>query len=478
MMEGTLTTNSISSKKSIFDSINYVDEYHVRLSQSFGLFAQHCFHELNGFKFNVKPFHLELFSVFQAVYEGQIQRLIVNIPPRHGKSELAALFQAYVFFNNPSSHNMLICYSSDLQISKSKLVKTYVNLPVFKKYTNLKLEVDRKGNRVWETVQHGQQFSTTMTGQSLGSGAGIEGSIGAQGGLIVIDDPNKASDMQSDLRRSSAMEVYTNTISTRINDKDTPIVVIQQRVHEEDLTGFLLGGGDLNKWHLFKVSVFTVDGDDTIYPERLTYEDAIRKQRANPSIFAGQYLQEPSPLEGNIFMKSWFHITPLVDVPKDVRRRMFIDGAYSDKTSADPTGILVTAYDNSRGMLYIVHAEKRRLNMPDLLRRIIELTKIFSVRLTMVEPMASGTTIVQLLRDKGINAKEFKSKNAKHDKKMRAYDCTDFIEGGRVSIVKGHWNADFLHELGLFPNGRHDDYVDCLCYAIEDFMFKKGLRFF
>ena len=178
-MEATLTT---SKKTSIYDTIDYIDEYHERLSQSFGLFAQHCFYEKNKKKFNVKPFHLELFSVFQDVYEGRIKRLIINIPPRHGKSELAALFQAYVFFNNASANNMLVCYSKELQVSKSKLVKSYVISQLFKKYTKLKLELDRKGNMVWQTQQHGEQFSTTITGQALGSGAGLEGAVGRREG--------------------------------------------------------------------------------------------------------------------------------------------------------------------------------------------------------------------------------------------------------------------------------------------------------
>ena len=474
-MEATLTT---SKKTSIYDTIDYIDEYHERLSQSFGLFAQHCFYEKNKKKFNVKPFHLELFSVFQDVYEGRIKRLIINIPPRHGKSELAALFQAYVFFNNASANNMLVCYSKELQVSKSKLVKSYVISQLFKKYTKLKLELDRKGNMVWQTQQHGEQFSTTITGQALGSGAGLEGAVGAQGGLIVIDDPNKALEMKSIPYRKMIIDAYMDTISTRINNRNTPIVVIQQRVHEEDLTGFLLAGGDLNDWHLFKVSVFTPSGKNTIYPERLSYEDALRKQRANPTVFSGQYLQEPSPVEGNIFQKEWFNIVDPSTVPKGLTKRLFIDGAYSEENSSDPTALMVTAYDKPRGKMYILYAEKKRLNMPELIRRIIELVRMSSITMTKVEPKATGTTIVQLLKDKGIAAKEFISRNKKLDKEMKAYDCTDFVEGGRVDLVKGHWNKDYLHEMGLFPNGKYDDYVDTSCFAIEDYMFRKGLRFF
>ena len=460
--------------------IKYRDEYHRQMSHSFALFAQHCFYDLNGKKFTVKDFHLQFFSTLQDVYDGKIQRLIVNIPPRHGKSELMALFQAYVFFNNPSANNMLICYSKDLQVSKNKLVKKYVDVDLFHRYSDLELEVDRKGNMVWQTRQHGEQYSSTISGQALGSGAGVENAIGAQGGLIVIDDPNKASEMKSSLYRNSIIDTYTDTISTRINSATTPIVIIQQRVHEEDLSGYLLGGGDGHDWYVLKVPVFNAAGDDTIYPERLTYADAKKKQLSNPTIFAGQYLQSPQTVQGNIFFQSWFEsqIVPVSMVPKDLKKHIFIDGAYSSKTSADPTAILVTCYNRPKGVMYILHAEKKRLNMPDLLKRVKELYKMFSIKLVLAEPRATGTTLVQLLKDDGYSAAAITSKSVMMDKELRAHQTTEYVESGRVCLVKGGWNRSYIYEMCLFPNGRHDDYVDASCYAIERYMYRTGLRFF
>ena len=451
----------------------FKDPLHQTLSQNFIMFAQQAFREKWGHNFEVKSFHKEVFAVMQMVYSGKIQRLIINIPPRHGKSEIVALFQAYVFFNNPTAKNMLICYASDLQSEKNALIQSYVQTPMFKKYSETRVYKRRKGLLRWETEQGGIQFSATINGKILGAGAGDMRAKGAQGGLIVIDDPNKASEMHHTNYRESIIDIFNNTISTRGNSEKTPIVIIQQRLHEDDLTGWLLSGGDGNVWHQIKVPVYNDNRTNTIFPEKVSLKGAEIKERSNPTTFAGQYLQEPQRIEGGIIKRPWFHLITPEQIPDNFDIHMWIDGAYTAKQKNDPSGIIVTTYDHKKGNLFIIHAEKARLEMPQLIERIKKLKQIFNTKIVFVEPKASGKTLVQLLKDIAMNSSEIKSKYSISDKNVKAHDISAYIEAGRVFLKKAPWNADYLHEMAVFPNGRHDDYMDCTFYAIERYMMKK-----
>ena len=453
-------------------SSNFKDETHALLSGSFYLFAVADFKSLYREDFEVQDFHKDIFIAMQRVYDGQIEHLIINMPPQHGKSEILALFQAFILFNNPKARNILICSTSSLHREKNVLVKKYIRSELFQKYSDIDVDPKEDAKAEWATTVGGKQFSTTIKGQAIGFSCGRRGFSGATGGVMVLDDPNKPSDILFESQRNTVIKNWNNTFSTRMSNLGTPIIVIQQRLHEEDFSGYCLSGKEGNRWSLLKIPVFAPDGsENTIYPRIIDYKKAKVFQMRDPFEFAGLYLQEPSNPAGNIFKKEDFEYGKLEDV-KHFEKYMFVDGAYTKNVKNDPTGIIVVAFDPKRRRLYIIDAKKKYFEFPRLLNYIRKLSAYYNCQLVLAEPKAVGKSLVQMLREKGTSSAEIKSRWKELDKLVKAKESRVKVEGGHVYLVQdnGYWHGEFLHELVEFPTAKHDDFVDCLCYAIEYFL--------
>ena len=448
------------------------DDTHALLSKNFYLFAVAAFKSLYKENFEVMDFHKDIFIALQKVYNGEIQRLIINMPPQHGKSEILALFQAYVLFNNPKARNILICSTSSLHRSKNVIVKNYIRSELFEKYTDIQIDKKEDSKAEWATVQGGKQFSTTVKGQAIGFSVGRRGFSGGTGGVMVLDDPNKPSDILFELQRNAVIQNWKNTFSTRSANLGTPVVVIQQRLHEEDFSGYCLSGKEGNRWSLLKIPVYAKDGsENTIYPRIIDYRTARVTEMRDPFEFAGLYLQEPSNPKGNIIKKEDFEYGRMEDI-KGLDKYMFIDGAYTENITNDPTGIIVVAFDPKKRRLYIIDAKKKYFEFPRLLAYTKKLSAYYNCQLVLAEPKAVGKSLVQMLRDSGTSAVEIKSRWAEKDKLVKAKESRVKIEGGHVYLIEGngYWHPEFLHEVTSFPTAKHDDFVDCLCYAIEYFL--------
>lgn len=444
--------------------------------RSFEFFVRYMFKEFMGFKFNVKPFHKTLFKTFEDVYEGVHTRLIINIPPRHSKTEISKMFIAWILAKNPKAKSLILSYSSDLATDNASFVRDYVLSEAFQRLWPIKLKPDKKGKGHWVTTYNGEVYAAAAGGQVTGFGAGLDGE-GCKGGLILIDDPLKPGDAQYEKERNNVNERFVNTIKSRRNDVGVPIVIIMQRIHEDDLSGFLLDGGDGEQWNHVKIPVWDEAGR-VIWPERYSQEEAEISNRSQPYHFAGQYLQEPAPLEGGMWKGNWFEEVKPADVPGNIRWELFVDGAYTKDTTNDPTGLLIAGRytDGSDRKVYIKHNEAKHLEMPELLERVKRLVRMHNISMVLAEPKASGKTLVQLLRTQGVNAREIKSRWSHKSKIDKANDSAPYIEGGRVKLVKGDWIPMYKKEVGTFPNAKHDEAVDNTSYAIERYLLKKQIR--
>lgn len=456
---------------SINDKVNQVVK--TKCEESFEFFVRYMFAECMGFKFNVKPFHQELFKVFEDIYNGDHKRVIVNIPPRHSKTEISKMFVAWIMAKNPKAKSLVLSYSATLAEDNCSYIRDYVSSEAFQRLWPCNLKSDAKGKGHWKTTNGGEVYGTAAGGQVTGFGAGLDGQ-GCKGGLIIIDDPLKPDDAQYETRRNNVNNNFNNTIKSRRNDVGVPIVVIMQRIHEEDLSGFLLDGGDGEEWHHVKVPVYD-ENKQVIWPERYSQKEAEIAERATPFWFAGQMLQEPAPLEGGIWKKDWFEIVEKGSVPGDVRYDVYVDGAYTKNTKNDPTGIILAGKSKETGYVYIHKIYEEWMEMPDLLKLLERIYRHSAVKLGVIlaEPKASGKSIVQMLQQKGLPAAEIKSNFIKVSKEERAYSSAPYIEGSLVKLVKGDWNAGYIHQVSTFPNAKHDEFVDCTAYAIERNLLKK-----
>jgi predicted phage terminase large subunit-like protein len=431
-------------------------------------FTRYIFKENTRRNFTVSPHFVLIANKLMDVINGKVKRLIINIPPRYGKTELAVKnFIAYGLAINPQSKFIHISYSDDLALDNSSQAKEYVESDAFQKFWQMKLKKDAQGKKKWFNEEGGGVYATASGGAITGFGAGVSDS-NTFSGAIIIDDPLKPDDAISEVKRKSVNERYNSTIRSRVNDSNTPIIVIMQRLHEEDLSGFLLNGGSGEEWEHLCLPALD-ENNKPLYPEKHSFEELEQIRQANRYNFAGQYMQQPAPEEGGEWRKEWFQIIDKKEVPiNSLRWELFIDGAYTKNTANDPTGFQIGA---KWGNNYVIYSSiDKYLEMPELLKFIpnhIEASDI-KVHLTLVEPKASGKSLQQMIRSTtGINIAEIKTDFVNNSKIENARICSSFIEGGRVYLIKGSWNQNFLNQVGTFPNAKHDEHIDLTCYGIE-----------
>lgn len=365
-------------------------------------------------------------------------------------------------------------YSSDLALDNSSQTKEYIESKAFQDLWECELKQDAKGKQKWFNKDGGGVYATASGGAITGFGAGVAESK-QFAGAIIIDDPIKPDDAQSDLKRGGINERYNSTIRSRVNDRDTPIIVIMQRLHEDDLSGFLLSGGSGEDWTHLCLPALN-ENNEPLWEAKHSFEELEQIRQANRYNFAGQYTQQPSPEEGGEWRKEWFTIMDKSEIPlQSLRWELIIDGAYTKDTKNDPSGFQICAKWGNN--LVIFSSIDKYLEMPELIKFIPNHINAsgLPISMTLVEPKASGKSIVQIIRQETkINVSEIKTKFVNSSKIENARACSSYIEGGRVILVKASWNEHFLHQVATFPNGKHDEHIDLTCYAIERNLLSDG----
>jgi predicted phage terminase large subunit-like protein len=440
----------------------------VMCEEDFLFFMRYIYKENNRRNFIVAPHFVLLANFVMRIINGEVKRGIINIPPRYGKTEsLVKCFIAYGLAINPASKFIHLSYSSDLALDNSSQAKEYVESQAFQKFWPMKLKKDAQGKQKWFNESGGGVYATAAGGAITGFGAGVADSK-IFSGAIIIDDPLKPDDANSEVKRSAVNERYNSTIRSRVNDRDTPIIVIMQRLHEEDLSGFLLNGGSGEEWEHLCLPALD-ENNEPLWKEKHSFEELEQIRQANRYNFSGQYMQTPSPAEGGEWRKDWFKIVDKSEVPiSSLNWELFIDGAYTKDTKNDPSGFQIGAKWNND---YVIWSSiDKYLEMPELLKFLPNhiISSGLNISLSLVEPKASGKSLVQLIRQQTkLNITEIKTNFVNSSKIDNARTCSHFIEGGRVILVKGNWNEAFLNQVAMFPNGKHDEHIDLTCYGIE-----------
>lgn len=332
----------------------------------------------------------------------------------------------------------------------------------------MKLKSDQASKTDFHNVHGGQRFTTSTGGTVTGIHAHI----------LLVDDPINPQQSASKAERDGANEFVSTTLSSRtVNKEMTPMILIMQRLHEDDPTGHLLErrgdhikhinlpAEDYNNVKPRELSEKYVDG--LLDPIRLNREVL---QAAKLSLgtygYAGQYDQDPSPRDGGMIKKEWFEIIEWESHYKNLVWNFVADTAYTDKEKNDPSGYIAYARQGSN---YIIRAaETAHLEFPELMRALPSFCHQngYSRRsMIEIEPKASGKSLVQTLRkETSLNVKE--GVPPAKDKVSRVNDSSPIMEAGRIKLIRGRWNKEFLEQLTTFPNAKHDEYVDCVTMLI------------
>jgi predicted phage terminase large subunit-like protein len=436
-------------------------------------------------------FHIEYLSnEMQNIGERIVARqpkeydLIINIPPGQSKSTIATIyFPVWLWIKDPSIRVISGSYAATLSIEHATKSRTLIRSDKFQKFWGDKIVIakDNDNKSYYSNNKGGERKSVSVGGAVTGSHAH----------LLLIDDPVNPKQANSDVLLSTSNKWIDETLSTRVVDAAiTPTILIMQRLHENDATGVKLKKLEKDPNLKIKHICLPASDDYPIYPPELRSKyidgvlDPLRKPKAILNDFksklgsygyAAQMGQQPAPPEGNIIKSKWFQYYDKKMIVEQILNNklhvdFFIDSAYSEKSEKnnDPSALIAfTVYQKN---LYILNCIDIWLDFPDLIKFIPKFTsENFGNKksLILVEPKASGKSIVQFLkRETTLNIKE--GINPTNSKIERTRTNSPFLESERVYLPKDDiWVQDFLKQIETFPYASHDDKVDCLNAAID-----------
>lgn len=432
--------------------------------QDLYFFTRYMFLQKRGYKWRQARHHKLICDALMRVFNGECKRLIINIPPRYSKTEIAVVnFVAWAMGIVPDSEFIHARYSATLAVNNSSNIRFLIQHEAYQQiFPEIALDSEAKNH--WTTSQGGVFYATGAGGTITGFGAGKDRK--GFGGAIIIDDPHKADEARSEVMRQNVIDWFQNTVESRKNDpKNTPIIVIMQRLHENDLAGWLLEGGNGEEWELLCLPAINEDGS-ALWEEKHNIEQLRQMERAAPYMFAGQYLQRPAPLEGGIFKPTQIETMEALPIGKIQWVRGWDLGA---TVGGDPTaGIkLGKCQDGSLIIADLAHGDLG----PDERDNMIKNTALAdgqSVKISLPQdPGQAGKTQVLYLT-RMLQGFIVKSSPESGDKITRSQPFAAQVNVGNVKMLKGAWNKTLIDEMRLFPNGNHDDSIDACSRAYAE----------
>ena len=450
------------------------DRLHAR--RSLYRFTRHMFKARKGHEWLRAPHHEAICEALERVYRGECKRLIVNIPPRYSKTELALNWLAWTLGREPDAEFILTSYSAALASNNAALARDIVTHDEYRAiFPRVELRDDATAKHDWRTTAGGIVYAAGAGGTITGFGAGK--ARDGFGGAIIVDDPHKPDEATSRAQRRAVHDWFANTLESRKNSPETPIILIMQRLNVDDLCGWLLDGGNGEQWEHVCLPALREDGS-ALWPEKHTPDDLKRLEKANRAVFAGQYQQRPFAEGGNIIKGEWVRGYDIA--PRIKWRAVYADTAQKTGERNDFT-VLQEWGLGEDGKLYLLDQLRGRFEVPDLERRVPafwakcaarEQSQWGALRALKIEDAASGTGLIQrLMREHRLPVQGI---TRTKDKYTRVLDVLGYIEAGYVCIPRvASFTSDFLAECEAFTaddSHAHDDQIDPMVDAIGDML--------
>lgn len=450
-------------------------KFQALLRTDFRAFVHKAFTTLSPGQTYVPSWHIDAIArQLERVRRGEIQRLIINMPPRSLKSITASVaFPAFVLGHAPSRRIICVSYSGDLAKKHSNDFRALIESHWYRAaFPATRIGPFKDSETEIEFTARGFRLATSVGGTLTGRG----------GDIIVIDDPLKPDDALSEAKRSVANLWFANTLLSRLDDKRTgAIVIVMQRVHMDDLTGFLLSRS--NEWELlslpaiaeFEETIPLGNGrqhrrqvGEALSPEREPIDvlEALKLQIGSDA-FSAQYQQAPVPPGGAMIKRHW--VGRYADVlPPEAERRMTVQ-SWDTASKGGPDNdwsVCTTWILTRRKRWYLLDVWRRRVDYPALKAAVKSLAKQWGARRVLVEDAVTGTALVQELREQISGIIAIKPVG---DKVSRMAVASAKFEAGQVFLPqRADWLPDLEAELFAFPGARHDDQCDSISQALFD----------
>ena len=403
---------------------------------------------------------------------GLNRRLIVNVPPRSLKSIIISVaWVAWLLGQNPKLRIVGISYSGELSLDLARRCRRVIDSPWYRRVFPATRLSSRRAEHDFETTAGGGRFSTSVDGTLTGRG----------GDIIIIDDPIKPGDAYSEAVRKRVLEFFNGTALSRLNNKKKgSIIVVMQRLHEEDLCGHLLETGGWkhlclparapedrhiqigpDEWHFWR-------GGSLLHGER--EDDAFlecQHKLMGSAAFSSQYLQEPIPAGGVMVQRHWLKTYDQAPQRRSGDLVVQVWDTASKEGVLNDSSACITALVRGN-TVYVLDVFCAKLEFPALKTHVLRLARQWRSDVLLIEDAASGEQLLQVLRNEqptGVRTPIPLKPDA--DKITRFAGQTARIEAGDLVLPKeAPWLGSFLHEILGFPQARHDDQADALAHLL------------
>jgi predicted phage terminase large subunit-like protein len=444
--------------------------YWAAVRSDFRVFLSHSFNTIYPGRLFLDNWHIHAIAhSLELSIAGKQPRLIINLPPRQLKSFITSVvLPAFILGQDPSAKIICISYSDELAKTLARDFKRIVESAWYRKlFPHVQPTKTTENELV--TDQGGFRYATSVGGTLTGRG----------GDFIIIDDPIKPEDANSDSMRKKTNDWFQSTLFSRLDDKKRSVmIIVMQRLHVNDLTGFAQDSGGFEKLSFPAIATgdmsIPVSATDFYHrktgePLHAEYEDLTTLERIRDQIgtynFASQYQQSPEMPSGGLIKRKYIHI---IDRYPKIKGEWWvsIDSALSTSETADYSALTVGC-SNSEGH-FVFYVNRGRWDYETLKSKALFCVQRLEAVTIIVEAAGSGISLIEYMRKKQLRCISYK---AKHDKVERASLVLPIFLAGRVHICnvksKNGWVEEFINELLTFPNGRHDDQVDSLVQALR-----------
>jgi len=443
------------------------------LRRDFSAFVRKTFHTLSPGQTFIPGWHIAaLVHQLERIRRGEITRLIINMPPRSLKSMTASVaFPAFVLGHDPTRRIICASYSGELAHKLSNDFRAVLGSAWYREiFPDTRIGPYKDSETEIELTRRGFRLATSTGGTLTGRG----------GDLIIIDDPLKPIDALSEAKRNAANDWFLNTVLSRLDDKRTgAIVIIMQRVHIDDLTGFVLGQSD--DWTVLKLPAIAESSEtialtmgqvhhrrpgEVISPEREPAEilEQMRRQLGS-DLFSAQYQQAPVPPGGAMIKRQW---VKRYTEPPPASSGKFVLQSWDTAAKGGPDNdwsVCTTWLRANDCHWYLLDLWRGRVDYPNLKAQVEHLAKRWGARQVLVEE--SGTAI-GLLDELRIRVPGITAIKPDRDKETRMSIASATFEAGQVHFPeRASWLAELEAELFSFPGSRHDDQVDSISQALN-----------
>ena len=409
--------------------------------------------------------HHELIAKkLERVASGELKRLIVNMPPRHTKSEFASfLFPAWMIGKNPSMKIIQATHTTELAVGFGRKIKNLLEREDYGAiFPEAKLSMDSKASGRWDTDRGGMYYAVGVGSNLAGRG----------GDLIVIDDPHSEQTAMSAHGFDDAWDWYTGGPRQRLQP-GAAIVVVMTRWSDKDLTGQLLRAQGMDKdadqWEVVELPAIMPSGK-ACWPQYWSLKDLEAVKASIPvAKWNAQYQQNPTGDETAILKREWWKVWEKDKVPNLEYVIQSYDTAFSKKETADYSAITTWGvfYPEEGGTpnLILLDSQKGRWDFPELKEVAYDLYKFWDPETVIIEAKATGLPLTHELRNMGIPVVNFTPSRG-NDKLSRVNSIAPLFESGMIWAPQKKWAEELIEECASFPNGAYDDLVDSTTQAL------------